>query len=502
MTTPESADSVSRFDRILRLAFPGFLFLLVLNLLDGILRAPSWMWNEVRLARSFSLTSGYALYPGEHSTQPIIGTMHAPVGYLVYAGLAFLREPLIAIVAASMLSAALCLTPLYWIHRRAEPLDSVSRRWGFLACASLVVAGPGTFYSVVNIHVDAAATCTSVLAAGLLVTGRRPLPQGTLACSAVLAVLSVFSKQTMAPVPIALALFVLFSEGRRQFIRYVLLLIVPTAVLTTAFLLAFRPVADLVFNVWTMALRLKSVSHASARLLEGLRAERATLTVLPPLLAILLTTFLYDPGKTLRLRFQNNRWLVFLIVAMFQCPVAIRAWTTSAGDLNHLGAVNLFLILAVTTGLMLAPIPRLIQRALLSGAVVAGISLPIYLSRSIRLLASSPVETAFLYERRYPGRAYFPMDPLAVLLARGRLTHFDFALHDRERAGFPIAPQQLSAGLPARYQLIAYPPLYDPPQSRAIASLLASMHPVTEPGLEGWRVFARGPAALTQPSAK
>lgn len=479
----------SRVDRALRYALPFLLLIFAADVLDGIVRGPQWMWNEVRLARGFCAAYGYSLYPGEHAFEPIIGTMHAPFGYLVYAFLAVLKDPVWAMMAGCALSALLYFTPIYWIHRRGAVADRLGGAYGFLACAAVVLASPGTSYSSLSIHVDAAASAAAILAAGILATARAPLGSRMLACSAALSVLSVASKQTMAPVPVALAGFLLFSEGPRRFLRYLALQAVSGVLIAAVALVMFRPPRALLFNTFTLAVHLHDPVHAG-RLMEGLSLERITLAVLMPILGILLASMLFVDTGGVRSRLAANRWLVFLFAAVLQVPFALRGWTTAGGDTNHLGVVTLFVALAATTGLVMTPsIPVLMQRGLLMGIVVATLVLPWNLFQNFAQLSDIPAETAFRYEKRQPGHVYFPMNPLAVLLADGTLRHFDISVDDRGRAGYPITPAQFASGLPPHYLLIAWPPTYDPPRSALLNRLLGSMQPVNEPGLEGWHVF-------------
>lgn len=67
-------------------------------------------------------------------------------------------------------------------------------------------------------------------------------------------------------------------------------------------------------------------------------------------------------------------------------------------------------------------------------------------------------ETDFQFERTHPGEVYFPWDPLAALMASGKLYHFDYGVEDRILAGFPPSDEQLHAWIPANAQWIALPP--------------------------------------------
>jgi len=480
----------ARLDRFLRYAAPVLFLILAGDVLDGILSGPQRMWNEARLARGIAVAYGYPLYPGQHALGAVIGTMHAPFGYLIYAGLAVLKDPVLAIVTGCALSAVLYFGPLFWIHMRVGETGRLCSLYGFLACSAIVLASPGSKFSALNVHVDAAAACTAVLAAGILATSRTRLGNALLAASAALGVLSVFSKQTMAPVPVALACFVLLAEGPRRFLRYVLFQFVSCITIGASFLLALGP-RNLIFNTVTMATHLGP--RPSADLARGVSIERIALSVAVPVLAILFAGLAFDSAGGVRARVAANRWLVFLFAGVLQVPFALRGWSTTGGDTNHLGMVTLFIALAATTGLIMTPpMPALIQRSLLIGIIVATLVLPWSSLSDAAVLNQVPSEVAFRYERQHPGRAYFPMNPLAVLLAGGKLTQFDPALDDRGRTGFALTPEQFTSGLPPHYLLIACPPTYDAPRSALVQQLLRFMKPVKEPGLEDWNVF--GPA--------
>jgi hypothetical protein len=113
---------------------------------------------------------------------------------------------------------------------------------------------------------------------------------------------------------------------------------------------------------------------------------------------------------------------------------------------------------------------------------------------------SSTTQVAYDYARQHPGKTYFPVNPLAALLAEGRLTHLDSALYDREIAGFPINAEQFAAGLPARCEFVAYPPRNEP-RAAILRELVKGQPPVQELGLEGWSVYRIRPYPIFQPTS-
>ena len=496
-------DPIRRLDRVLLCCSPLPILIVLLNVTRYLLHGPQWLWNEARLAPAFSMMYGYHLYPGHDTLAPVVGTLHAPVGYILFAGLSFLKDPTIALLAACGLATVLYFTPLVWLHLRAGgKKDRLISLYALLACAAIVVATPGTSYAAFSVHVDASATAAAVLAAGLLVVPRADSGgrggTAALTVSAFLGVLAVGCKQIMAPVPVALALFVLLVEGRRTFARYIVMQAVSALAIAGALLAIFRPTQDFLFNtVWLATHR--PPFHIANRLAKGMYFERESLAAVIPVLFVLGGKMLWLDSGSLRARLRENRWLVFALLAAFQVPFSLRAWTTVGGDHNHLAVVTLFGTIAATLGLALpwhsgngvaGDWPALLRRILPVGIIVAVFPLPWGLKASAERLFDNHAEVAFRYEKAHPGRAYFPMNPLASLLAEGRLTHFDPSLVDREITGCDTTPALLAAGLPPHFQLVAWRPDAGGPSSEQMLLLLQSMTPVREPDLEGWRVFA------------
>lgn len=475
--------------------------MILANLVAGILRSVAdWRWNDVRLARGIALWYGYPLYPGRAIREPIIGTMHGPVAHLLYACLAFLKNPTILLVAGCTLSCLLYFGALLWLHLRTG--RSLAGAYGFFACTALMLASPGGRYSGLTVHVDALAICFAVVAGGMLAMGQPG--SRALTVSAILAVLSVATKQTMAPVAIALPCFVLMTDGKRACARYVATQVAASAAIWLAMLAMFRPPRDLLFNTFTLGIRQPSTGAVAARLMQGLFLLRSEIAAAAAPLLLLIAVVAMSPGNV-REKIANHRWLVFLWMAMLELPIELRAWITTGVVVNHLSLITLFIALATTLGLVgLSKMDEdtkgawtgFAARAMLIGMLLATGSLPYEIFRDFRIARNSTTQVAYNYERRHPGRAYFPLNPLAALLTDGRLTHFDPALLNREEAGFPVSREQLAAGIPAGCELVAYPPR-QMPRAASLAAFLKDKPLVQEPGLKGWRVYQ-----ITQPASE
>jgi hypothetical protein len=486
-------------DRALVIGAPVVCISILPALIAGVLQSvANWGWNDVRLARGIALWYGYSLYPGRDSKVPIIGTMHGPVPHLLYGCLAFLKDPTLLLIAGCTLSCLLYFGAVWWLHWGTE--RNVAGAYGFCACTAVLLASRSATDSALKVHVDACAICFAVVAAGLLIRS-RPLGNGTLSLSAVLIMLAVASKQTMAPSAIALPCFVLMTDGRRAFTRYVGVQIAASASILAAMLAFFRPTRDLLFNTFTLAVNQPPRTGSVVfRMMGGLAQIQSDLAVVVAPLLLLIAVIALSSGG-IRERMAKHGWLVFLWMAAFQLPIELRAWSTEGGWLNHLGIVTLFVLLATTLGLVefWKPAANTTQewtgvaaRALLIGMLLARFPVPYSIFQDLRLVRTSATQVAYNYDRQHPGRAYFPFNPLAALLAEGKLTHFDPALLDREIAGFPINAEQFGAGLPVGCELVAFPPRHAP-SATILRELLKDKQMVEEPGLEGWRVYRLGP---------
>jgi hypothetical protein len=478
--------------------------LVLAALVAGVLHSvATWRWNDARLARGIALWygHGYRLYPGRDSKVPIIGTMHGPLPHLLYGCLAFLKDPTQLLIAGCAVSCLLYFGAVLWLHWKAG--RDMAGTYGFCACTALLLASPSAASSGLTVHVDACAVCCAVLAAGLLMQGSPPKTI-TLTVSAVFAMLALACKQTMAPVAIALPFFVLLTDGKRAFMRYVAVQIAASAAIFAAMLVFLGPPRDLLFNTFTLGADQPRTPSIVSRMLEGLFQVRSELAVaLPPLLFLIALVALSSEG--IREKIRQHRWLVFLWMAVLQLPIELRAWSTAGGGENHLGMVTLFVALATTAGLVSLwksdtevnakdRWTGLAARVLVIGMLLAHLPLPFRVFGDLRLVRTSTTQVAYDYDRLHPGRAYFPKHSLPALLAEGRLTHLDPALLDRELAGFPINAEQLAAGLPPGCKLVAYPP-GENVRAAILSAFLKDKPLVDEPGLKGWRVYRLGPPA-------
>ena len=109
--------------------------------------------------------------------------------------------------------------------------------------------------------------------------------------------------------------------------------------------------------------------------------------------------------------------------------------------------------------------------------------------RSLAVPLDNPQEQAYDFALRHPGEAYFPWQPLSTLLAEGRLDHFNFQVHARTAAGYPLSQEHFEAYIPPDLQFVFFRPKAR--DYSVLQYLLEFKHRTTHPEMPGWEVFVR-----------
>jgi len=468
-------------------------FLFAIEVLEGILRSPTLIWNEIRLTRSMALLHGFPLYPGERELGPIIGTLHTPVSHFLFLPAAAIHDPTMAILAGSLSACLLVFSAVAFALFRSAPAVSAVTALTFLFCGFLIVDSEGAFNTAFFIHTDAAALAFATIAC-TFVAGRNGITTASLWMSAAACALAIASKQTFAPVVLAIVLYVAITEGGKRFGLF-LFAIAVTGGSLLAFLLAVFPARAFLFNTLLLAAHRPLKPGYPRILAETYRLGR--LEALPAILPILfLAIWTWTAPKQF---FTSNRWIVFLMASIALTPVSVKAIVTLGSDVNHLGFVLYFLFVAA--GLAIQQYfndpnraTRLSSRLFLTTGILVSLSPGMILAMpaSLRNLRANPSQTAHDYNMRHPGVAYFPCDPMMSLLRDGKLYHLDIALYDREIAGYPLTPEQIRSGLPPGLMLVALPP-GEQIQSHVLQGAFAGFVPITDLELPGWTVLRRNP---------
>jgi hypothetical protein len=175
--------------------------------------------------------------------------------------------------------------------------------------------------------------------------------------------------------------------------------------------------------------------------------------------------------------------------------IGIYTGAAYAADSNHYAPAMYFVLLAtVAVGVnSRIPLSHPIRRSaiLVAACWVAASPVFFFLPRfpGWYLYQNNFLEHAYQYSKSHPGEAYFPWQPLSVLLAEGRLYHLGEQLFYEDHLGMPLRkPAQYLAHLPAEAEFIAVRPFGAP------ASVLPMLFPDVQSGgevdgLPGWQVY-------------
>jgi hypothetical protein len=467
-----------------------------------------------RVVPALALARGLPIYAGP-TGGPIIDFMYGPVAALAFLPAALASTPTGAILVAALVNLLVFFGPIAWLHlRRGGGRVALAA----LACFVLVVLRDvGLEFSGCTVHADAPALGLAALAIGLLVPVERQAPT-RLGASALVAVLSVWTKQTMVLLLPALLLFVLVRDGLREATAYLLRLAFWGSVVTAAIVAVFG-LRDLWFNMVVLPGRMPWYGDhtpgtpalgptGGARLSARLLAQNAW-----PLALVVVVVAAARLRQTGRAALAEP-WALLALVGVALVPMAIVGGAKVGGYLNTHSVTSYFLAAAATLGL--ATLARASDGSGLR-LLVATLTLltverlvapdgPRALAATIgglRRFADNAQERAFRAAREEPGAIYFPWNPLATLLAEERLDNNEIGAWNRELAEIPIEDAQWRAHLPPRLRLLAYRPpagaftwLPAPPKR-----LPEFTEPATIPLLPGWIVRAQRPL-LAAPRAR
>ncbi len=452
------------------LAVPGLL-LLALILVKTPLRMLNDDLSAARLAPAVAMTFGYDLY-GRADQGPILNTIYGPLTALVYLPAAACSTPTGAVIAGGVITLLLFVGALggaFHALGAASPFPASLRLLGFLSTFALLSSRRGTSYWFDNIHADAPALAFGLAACSLLLLRDGAVPgRARLAASAVCSVLAVFSKQTSLGLPLALALCVGWTGGRRSFAFFAVVASAAALLLGTLASLAFGLDA-MWFNVVTIPSRHAWEGKAWRGLVDDallLMFEQSAFVLIA--LAIGATSWLLeqrgDP-RPWRARLSREPWMPFALAALVLLPTSTLGRVKVGGDEN---SNHSLLFLAVVAAILLlracSGASSRIQRGL--RILGMGVVLLAYLmaiererGRSVEIgpdvLRNNPQQVAYDFVRGHPRQVWLANNPLVTLYADGRLYHFDYGVFDRILAGFPPTERHLWEHLPEELRYVS-----------------------------------------------
>ena len=249
--------------RIAAALMPVAIQLLVASVLDALIRAPYNLMNGQRLATPFAVAKGFSLYYGPHRG-PMLSSMYPPLRSLSYLPATLAGTPLWAVVIGVALSCTFFFVPMGYLHLVGHlhtRRDALVAFWGFLCFCLCTFYFPALYSSAFVVHGNAPSLGLGAAACAVLCHRTGSLSSLSILASAILAVASVLAKQMMAPILVALPVYLWIAHGPRPAllsIWYVCL----TSGLACAALCVLENPNDVWFNVFTLPSRLFWVSLA------------------------------------------------------------------------------------------------------------------------------------------------------------------------------------------------------------------------------------------------
>ena len=411
-------------------------------------------WSDARLAPTIGLWKGWPLY-SPADAGPINGWLYGPVAALLWSPAALADTPTTALRIAGVIDVLLLALPLVLAATSARA-DDGARRWpiwsALLGIGLLPLFYP-TWYALYFLNADAAAVALGATGCVLLATPGRVSSRRAHAAAA-FTVLALWSKQVECLLPAAQLLWLALGSEAGAARRYLGPLLIWILGLSALFVIGFGPDA-LWYNMWTVP--------AHHPIPGGLRAwggEAAAFFLMTlPLWAALAGFGLLlrrgHPSATRRLS-------LFVYAALALLPLGAMASAKLGADRNSLHSVY-YLIVAVVVALAQlgtsaeSRLTRGLRWLLPAGALAALLVATRQVSSNPDFDRADTSAEAFTFAQERRGQVYFPWNPLAMLMADGAASHFEYGVIDRLYAGAKLTPARLVRDLLPGLRWIAYP---------------------------------------------
>ena len=471
------------------------------------------IWDGQRLAPVFAAYHGYSLYP-KAGEGPPVGFTYGPMSVVAYLPVVAAPDPTTALLGAGMMTLGYIFGPV--VALIAVATRRGTGRLGAVALGLLLFAilarNPSLVYSTLSPVHDAAALGLGLLAC-LPLLGREAIGRKSLALSATLAILAALAKQNAVFLLPSLSLYCLLAFGPRVGLGYMTLL--------GGIGLAFALALIRIYGAGTLGYYLFGIHAGMPVVLSRLADLSRRLLAMGSLPMLLIGALLYlrsggnggsRPPVTLRLRLARNPWLLPLLVALGNLPIAMMGAMKMGGDVNSMSYTLYFLAASASCflGESLArgvgPSPEFGRRAvkavamlacaqwLMTQVVTAQAPIALEWAKLKRRIDANPNQVAYDYSRKHPGTAYFPWNSLAVLMAEGRLFATEDAITYSPPPGAGPSYLRQEGMLPRSPDYVAFPPQFIASwgQNKALEQFPEHRRPVNVPGLEHFIVFARG----------
>lgn len=462
----------------------------------GVAATPEGDWNSIRLYPSFLLAAGISPYnlPG---VGPVTGWIYGPVMPFLHLPATLAPSLTSVMMTSALINLVALLAPLAVIVHaaaRESGADAAGKYTRQLLLLSLVPLLPALRGYMTSITCDPPAIGLTLLSCWRLAAAGPAGRKRDLAAAALLAVLAVWTKQTLVGVILGQLLYlVLFERPRARLLPYLAWLALTGAAVTAALVGTFG--WDRLFiNLW-----LVPAGHPlkSGSALWGIGIDLAR-QVLPMAGLLAFYAWKVRTGKMAAPSPVIGRHLGMLVtVGVVLLPFGLLGGAKLGGAGNSFHAVAFFFC-AVLVALVATwprgarPELRLVGLATVGagmGALILGAEC------GFRLAPSPRLELQAAVARARPQEVYFPYNPLVTWWTEKTAYHAEYGLMDQAMAGYGSSRSHYLAHLPPRMRIVIYPP--NPAGELAPQIFSDLQRRLEEPGDE--RIYVRPGTALENP---
>ena len=454
-----------------------------------------------RLQNAFALSIGYPIYHSLNSGA-VLNTIYGPVSFIALQPATLFDSPTIAMrVAVVIFMAFFFLPPLGLILMdppesfrlvKKGPLTQQEKLYRLLIffcfCFFPFLISP-LRASGFNIHVDAPTLGLGALACAVLYFRKDREAWPAFWGSAILGVLTVWSKQVAVPLLVALPLYLWVADGRRAFIRYSICVLISSLVISAGFFIYFNP-ENVLFNILTIPSKhpLRDGGSFGALMKSSLRLLRECLMLLA-VAHFSLRPLIFQKSSGLIDWIKRDRGAMFLWVGFFMIPLSLLGSLKVGGSNNTLSYACYFFLIAVTVGLKGVYDNKTSRIAVLFLALVfLFIQIPSVYYRIIKEQGKTNyAEVVYKYIKEHPGEAFFPRLGVLNIMAEKKVYHASVALMDRKWADMPVSQEHLRAHIPEKMRLMAFRDGRD--DDKQWIDLKEFWFITKEPGLPGFYVY-------------
>ena len=400
-------------------------------------------WNHVRLAPTFMLWFGPTPYPGLNGG-PLTTWIYGPVPLLLNLPAVLAHDTIPALLIAGIINLLAAILPAtIAVFALAGPAPARTDRFWALGLCLALWPNPSLQY----IQADNWAIAFGLLSNVLLLHSRGGpgiLPGLAGLCAA----LAVWSKQTALGLVLAQLLWLGWTVGFRETVRYGSMCAAFGLALGAGFIAWFGFDA-LWLNLVHIPGHLPFVTDPLARTFD-FWMHLSGYVVLPAAVLIVARRVIWT---------RDSRWLLPMLSWLCLLPGGLVATYKLGGATNSL---NGFLyLLPVGAVSVVAALRRFTPRAAgpwLAAGTIAVLTQQLATAPllPLRPMTGQLVEAGQL-AHQFPGRIYFPWHPLVTFFSEHRFYHAEDGLNTRHLAGLPLDPAIARRDLPPAWSMTALP---------------------------------------------